>query len=310
MRIDGVRWTKALSNRISTSCGTNGQQELRWMLQESKIASFRKLGLASHHEYSVSDLKSLLRQVTARSIHRKPLQYILGDVDFLDLSLLCRPPLLIPRPETEHWVHDLAVRLAAHSSPLRILDVGCGSGCIGLALVAQTPNCSVIAVDSNKKALELAVDNRDRNNIPVDRYTVMELQVGAASPALQARELLDLSGGQPFDLVVSNPPYLSCHDWSALQPEIRLWEDPEALVSGLTGFEALSAVIQLASALLGPPKSLELPSVALEFGAGWQIPRLRMELRRFGFERVTVRRDAFGRWRWVEARVPPPSLCD
>eukprot|EP00455_Lapot_gusevi_P048519 TRINITY_DN671_c0_g1_i1.p1 TRINITY_DN671_c0_g1~~TRINITY_DN671_c0_g1_i1.p1 ORF type:complete len:312 (-),score=25.14 TRINITY_DN671_c0_g1_i1:151-1086(-) len=118
-------------------------------------------GLARHR---------LLSWVSARYWRRVPLQYLIGSVPFLGLDLLCRPPVLIPRPETEQWTSWLASLLSKRGSDrrLRILDLCSGSGCISLGLASTVPNLDVIGVDLSEAAVCLAIRNAGRTGFSKD----------------------------------------------------------------------------------------------------------------------------------------------
>jgi release factor glutamine methyltransferase len=148
---------------------------------------------------------------------REPLAYVLGDWGFRRLTLRCDPRALIPRPETEVLVEaclELLRKSVSNSelqSPVRVLDVGTGTGAIALAL-ADEAGADVVAMDSSSDALALARENAERLGLEVE---------GDATAALPAG---------PFDLVVSNPPYVRTDEIDALEPEVRDWEPRAALV--------------------------------------------------------------------------------
>ncbi|GAA5853524.1 hypothetical protein JCM9279_001301 [Rhodotorula babjevae] len=170
----------------------------------------------------------------------KPLAYVLGTQPFHPLAhpLLVRPPTLIPRPETEHWVSLLASRIlesaaspapspGTEAAPFRLLDIGTGSGCIALALTAhlgtagRTVHCT--AVDRAPSALALAAENAARQGLS---GVVAVREADLFSPAFAAT----VGAGAGFDLVMSNPPYITRAEYAKLDPSVRAWEDRGALV--------------------------------------------------------------------------------
>ena len=156
-----------------------------------------------------------LRELVQRRLRREPLAYILGEWGFRRLLLKVDDRALVPRPETEVVVERCFAFLAELAEP-RVLDVGVGSGAIALAIAEEHPGAQVVAVDSSKRALSLAGENMERASVN-GRVRLVEGDL--------------LSGVEgPFDLVVSNPPYVAPEEYDSLQPEIRLYEPYEAVV--------------------------------------------------------------------------------
>jgi release factor glutamine methyltransferase len=227
-----------------------------------------------------SELEALHALVERRR-GREPLAYVLGEWGFRRLTLRVDRRALVPRPETECVVERCLVRLRelGLEAP-RVLDVGVGSGAIALALADEHPGARVTAVDRSRDALALARENLPRAN---------------ANGRVELREGELLAGLEgPFDLVVSNPPYVAPDDYPALQPEIRLWEPYEALVGVGVG----EAVARGALAVL--PRGGWL---VLECGDG-QAAGLAAALAALGYENVLATPDLAGRDRVVEARRP------
>ncbi len=149
-----------------------------------------------------------------RRANREPLAYVLGEWGFRRLLLRCDPRALVPRPETEVVVERCLELLRDVEQP-RVLDVGTGTGAIALALADELDGAHVVALDSSDEALELARENARRTG----------LSIGLVHGDLRA----GLPAG-PFDLVVSNPPYVRPEEVESLEPEVRDWEPREALV--------------------------------------------------------------------------------
>lgn len=143
----------------------------------------------------------------------EPLQYVLGKVEFHGLKLYVGPSVLIPRPETEELV-DLIVR-SAQRPPARILDVGTGSGCIALALKKAFPSAEVVGLDVSIAALAMAQRNAELNGLQVEW---MECDVLRTTPP-----------PGPFDLIVSNPPYVPRMELESLASHVRAHEPHLAL---------------------------------------------------------------------------------
>jgi release factor glutamine methyltransferase len=222
--------------------------------------------------------RTRLRRLVERRGAREPLQYVLGEWGFRRLDLKVDGRALIPRPETEMVVERALAHIAELEAP-RVLDVGTGSGAIALALADEHPGARVVALDLSPDALSLARENVERTGLG-DR---VELRQG---------DLVDGVRG-PFDLVVSNPPYVRADELSALQPEVRDWEPHVALVGdGLT--EAIAAG---ARRILRPGGGLVLEV------AENSAQHVAVELRRLGYDDVGVTLDLAGRDRVVEGRA-------
>lgn len=156
-----------------------------------------------------------------RRLAGEPVAYILGRREFWSLDLRVTPATLVPRPDTERLV-EVALELLPHFEPQRIVDLGTGSGAIALAIASERPDCRLVAADISRDALAVARDNASRLNIDNVEFIASDWTA----------EL----HGQPFDMVVSNPPYVAAGD-----PALAaLSAEPQgALVSGDDGLDAI-----------------------------------------------------------------------
>jgi release factor glutamine methyltransferase len=166
-----------------------------------------------------------------RRREREPLAYVLGEWGFRRLVLKTDARALVPRPETEIVVERCLALLRGVSAP-RVLDVGTGTGAIALAIADEHRGARVTAVDSSSEAVALARENAERLALDVE---VRDGDVDAAA--------------EGWDLVVSNPPYVTPEEWEDLQPEIHDWEPRTALV-GVGLHERLAQVAQTAFLVL------------------------------------------------------------
>jgi release factor glutamine methyltransferase len=216
------------------------------------------------------------RALVARRAAREPLAYILGEWGFRCLTLAVDPRVLIPRPETETVVERSLALLEGVRDP-RVLDIGVGSGAIALALADERPDASVVATDVSADALEVAEANR--------------LRAGLNGRVRFVHG--DLLGGEsgPFDLVVSNPPYVGPDELEELEPELRY--EPRPALVGTGGHEGV------ARAAL--PTLVPGGAIVLEVADG-QAPEVADVLAALGFAEVRVSEDLAGRERVVEAR--------
>ncbi|KAL7639146.1 UNVERIFIED_CONTAM: hypothetical protein RMT77_010680 [Armadillidium vulgare] len=180
-------------------------------------------------------IENVKRMMKCR-LSRMPIQYILGDWDFHSLKLKLRPPVFIPRPETEELV-NIAMSVIRNvlkvESPV-ILDVCCGSGAISLAMLNLLPNSTCVAIDKSKYAVDLTIENAKDLDL-CDRLHVIHGKItDAAFPHLPFDK---------FDLIVSNPPYIPQKNIPNLQPEILLYEDMGAVFGGIEGLDVIKNII-------------------------------------------------------------------
>ena len=197
--------------------------------------------------------------------NREPVQYIIGNWDFYGMTFECKPPTLIPRPETEELVENILQTglLQALHAP-RILDVGAGTGAIGIALLSQLPNATCCSIDINAAAVELALRNADYllNNNADNRYNSYHCDFRSFVKSFLSRSHADQTRSVPqlplFDLIVSNPPYIPTADIAHLQPEIREFEDAVALDGGADGLDIVRDLIYFAPIMLSPTGTREL----------------------------------------------------
>jgi len=198
--------------------------------------------LYSHPERELTD-EELTRYDAA--IHERargvPAQYITGHQEFWGMDLIVTPAVLIPRPETEHVIEtvlELFRQKTEETSAPRIVDVGTGSGCIALALAKELPNAEIHATDVSAAALEVAQANAARHQF---------------ERRIQFHHSDLLQGlSPPFDLVVSNPPYVGECEADQVQLEVRKFEPRDAVFAGPTGLEVISRLIAEAHSFLRP----------------------------------------------------------
>lgn len=225
-----------------------------------------------------------IRPVVKRRSQREPLQYIVGETEWSGLRLKVDRRALIPRHETELLIDLIGDRLAV--PPLRILDLGTGSGAIALALAKRFEGATVVAVDSSDEALALAAENARALEL-AGRVELMNSTWFSALPA-----------GCSFDLIVSNPPYLSAAETAAAEPEVRVHEPASALASAEGGLADLRLIIAGAFNFLTAGGL-----IALETGIA-QHAELSLLLTKAGFVSVESKRDLTDRERFVFARKP------
>lgn len=245
----------------------------------AKALGLTRLDLYLHHDrpLTVGEVEAC-RALVRRRGRREPLAYILGEWGFRRLTLSVDRRVLIPRPETEVVVERCLALLDGREEP-EALDVGTGSGAIALALADEHPTVRVTAVDASLEALSLAGENARRAGLS-GRVRFLRQDLFSGLPP------------GPFDLVVSNPPYVEPDELPSLQPEVREWEPQQALV----GPGATEAVAAGARQVLRPGGWLVLE---VADGRAEEVASL---LARLGYQEVRRSLDLAGRERVVEAR--------
>lgn len=229
--------------------------------------------------------KHLNRLIQARK--QGPLQYVLGSTPFLHLQLKTTPPTLIPRSETEEWTHALIQAYQTKRRvPRTIVDIGCGSGCIGLALVSAFPQSQLHGYDLKQHAVDLATHNA-------------AIHQCASVTTFHRADVFQLDRlPYPVDLLVANPPYIANHLWETLDTDVRHWEDRQALLGGESGMDFYKPLLELAKkSIARPPEHTDVPCFAVEIGHD-QGERIK-ELAQKYFDKVYLGQDFAGQDRFL-----------
>lgn len=227
------------------------------------------------------------RPLLRRRGQREPLQYVTGRTGFRELELITDPRALIPRPETEVLV-ETVLRWASGRGDLTAVDVGTGTGCIALSLLAEGSFREVWALDLSTAALELA------------RQNAVTASVGERIRFLQSDGLSGLPTDLKVDVVVSNPPYVARDDASRLEPEILGHEPHQALFAGDDGLGVLRPLVAAAPGRLRAGGLL-----ALEVGVGQAETVLDLVAATGAFQGGDIHRDLAGKPRIVTAERRP-----
>lgn len=222
-----------------------------------------------------------------------PIAYLLGSLPFNDITILVEPPVLIPRPETEEWVINLISQLKKlKNQAISILDVCSGSGCIALALAKAFPQASIYALDISEKAIALGKKNAKYNGIKNITF-------------LQSDLYNELDASTLFDVIVSNPPYISFDEFQELDASVSTWEDKQALVAADNGTAIINDIIEDAADYLKTNSELantKTPQLVLEIGyKQGKIVKDLMESN--GWTDVKIHKDLEGKDRVVTGRV-------
>ncbi|MDE0570413.1 MAG: peptide chain release factor N(5)-glutamine methyltransferase [Verrucomicrobiales bacterium] len=222
-----------------------------------------------------------LRALLKRRVKREPLQHILGTVEFMGQDFICDPRALIPRPETEELVGILLNRFSSSSEPDRILDVGCGSGVIGISLAIKWKDSHLTMIDCSEDALSLSKEN------------AINLELSDSRMSYVCSDLLnDVTG--PFDIIIANLPYVDPDEIDGLETELS-FEPRSALDGGEGGTELISRFISQI-----PNKLSEQGLLALEVGEG-QIDFFEKAISKIGFDQIETLKDLSGIERFILA---------
>ncbi|KAG0234708.1 hypothetical protein BGW41_001028 [Actinomortierella wolfii] len=331
---------------VCNNSESHAAQELKWLWQHANDEASKKSDSSTirHNDVAMALLEDYVHE---RVQHRKPLQYILGTQPFLKLEILTRPPTLIPRWETEEWTNYLALRLCAshvrfkpqqlsklldtnttsadRRDRFNIVDLCTGSGCIALGLASMLPanTTNVLGIDIDKRAVQLARDNLAFNRSLLDknealqsnevRFEQLDLTRESAPDSLY-KWSGDKNGSEPsfvgYDLVVSNPPYIDPEELSTLEPEVRQWEDPKALIADQRGLYFYPRIAKIAVMVLKSNRTLrngpildqiDVPELMLEIGGDHQAEDVTRFVREAGFTRTEVWKDLAERARCIIA---------
>lgn len=220
--------------------------------------------------------------LVARRAERRPMAQILGGREFWGLPFEVTADTLDPRPDSETVVEAALAAVPNHNESLRVLDLGTGTGCLLLSLLAELPGARGLGVDASEAALAVARRNAG----------ALSLSSRAAFAAGDWGR--GLAGA--FDLIVANPPYIPARDLAALEPEVAMFEPRRALSGGADGLAAYRALAPDVARLLAPAGT-----AVVEFGAG-QRAAVASLFAAAGLEKAAVRRDLAGRERCLVLR--------
>ena len=224
--------------------------------------------------------------LAARRMKREPVSRILGRKEFWSLTLDVTPDVLVPRPDTETLIEaalDYVVRGGLRLEPLRILDIGTGTGALMLALLQELPNARGVATDLSMSALHVARGNAERLRL-ASRCSFVACNL---ADGVQSR----------FDLIVPNPPYIARGAISSLDPEVRDYDPRLALDGGADGLDAYRAI-----AASVPPLLAQGGRLIMELGIG-QAPPVTSLLEAAKFTVLSIRNDLAGIPRAISAKI-------
>ena len=246
---------RALAEQFRAAGIDSAETDARLLLAHALRIDRAEL-IANGERALTPDESKAIEALAERRRRREPVARIFGVKEFWNLNLLVSPAVLLPRPETETVVEaalDAIVRAGLRMERLRILDIGTGSGALLLALLGELPNAVGVGTDISAAALAVARANAERHAL-AGRATFVACDMGAGVQG-------------PFDLVVSNPPYVARGEIASLAPEVRDYDPALALDGGADGLDGYRAIAAGVPALLAPGGRL-----IVELGAGQEAP--------------------------------------
>ncbi|MEM8893833.1 MAG: peptide chain release factor N(5)-glutamine methyltransferase, partial [Bacteroidota bacterium] len=200
-----------IKSRLSPNYDLNEAEELSKVLLED-IAGIQRHQIPLNPKVELTnDTKSTLSKAAERLLANEPIQYITGKSHFYGLEFKLEPGVLIPRPETEELV-DLIIREHKQHKNLVIADIGCGSGCIAISLAPALPNSSITAIDISETALAITAENAVSNKVLIN---TIRLDI-----------LTETLPTNTFDIIVSNPPYITNNERKSMHANV-LDHEPE-----------------------------------------------------------------------------------
>ncbi|KAK2587456.1 hypothetical protein KPH14_003164 [Odynerus spinipes] len=265
---------RSCTSNASSSCPTIGEIVEKWSRRFENEAVPEPIESIEHILAHVVGFKKLLDVTNFRDkrltndqldqleslcqcrLSRMPVQYIIGEWDFRDITLKLVPPIFIPRPETEILVDIVLKRLkSSRKNDQEIMEVGCGSGAISLALAHSSNQAKYLAIDTSPYACDLTRVNCSQLGLQ-ERLTIVQATLeedGTVKPSdtFNAQEHIDFET-RTFDYIVSNPPYVPIKDLLKLEPEIKIFEDLRALDGGEDGLKIIKPLLKYSAKALKP----------------------------------------------------------
>ena len=284
-----VSWEELLSETTRRLEGDNAELEAKWMIEEVS-------GVTNLHDYQEQakpiQLKRLSKLI-ARRLTGEPLQYVLGRWQFRELDLFVDDRVLIPRPETEILVGYALEECKSKKNQLdetrslNVADLGCGSGAIGLSIAREIQEVSVWCTDVSEGAIAVTRANLAGLGMAGQKVSISQGSWFEALP----QEMLE-----KFDVIISNPPYIS--DSEELPLEVSEWEPSSSLRSGPLGTEDLSFLLNNSIEWLSAEGQLILELAPM------QADQMVAEAKNLNFREVQLRNDLTGRDRVLIAKKP------
>ena len=228
-----------------------------------------------------------MQEVVERLRHFEPIQYIFGHTEWCGLDLRLTPATLIPRPETAELVNKISnFKLHISNLPVRVLDIGTGSGCIAIALKQRHPEWHVTGIDISGEAIEISKENAQRNQVEVN-FLVADIfdEIG--------KNMHEQKTTPHYDVVVSNPPYICESERATMRPNVLEHEPTTALF--VPDNDPLLFYRRIAQLRLGKQLFFEINEAYAAETA--------LLLRSEGYTDINVHHDNYGRQRFIYGRM-------
>ena len=277
--LDIIHWGE---NLLVSNGFKNVRQEIEWMLCDLLKIDRSDIYLKINSKISKKNFSKLKEWINQR-LKNKPLQYITGKTEFYGHQISVSPDVLIPRPETERLV-DIAIDTIKNLSKPKILEVGTGSGCISIALGSAKKDANILSLDVSDSALEIAKINTKKNNISNIKFLKLDF-------------LESIPKGQ-YDLIVSNPPYISKNEMKEIMLDVKEFEPKIALTDNNDGLEFYRRFSNKAKKMINKKGSL-----ILEVGIGSHPIRVREIFHSSGFNKIDLISDYNGDPRVIKIEV-------
>ena len=277
--LDIIHWGE---NLLVSNGFKNVRQEIEWMLCDLLKIDRSDIYLKINSKISKKNFSKLKEWINQR-LKNKPLQYITGKTEFYGHQIFVSPDVLIPRPETERLV-DIAIDTIKNLSKPKILEVGTGSGCISIALGSAKKDANILSLDVSDSALEIAKINTKKNNISNIKFLKLDF-------------LESIPKGQ-YDLIISNPPYISKNEMKEIMLDVKEFEPKIALTDNNDGLEFYRRFSNKAKKMIN-----EKGSLILEVGIGSHPIRVREIFHSSGFNKIDLISDYNGDPRVIKIEV-------
>ncbi|MCP4001055.1 MAG: peptide chain release factor N(5)-glutamine methyltransferase [Gammaproteobacteria bacterium] len=272
-----------LANAQKLLEATSDSPQLDAEILLGKVLQANRAALYANPEQLITDSQiDKFEQLLAQRFSGKPVAYLTGLREFWSLELKVTPDVLIPRPETELLV-ELSLMHIPESDDCKVLDLGCGSGAIAIAIATERPSCKLTATDTSLTALSIAREN-------ADKLCPKRIQFINGSWFAPLK-------GELFNFIISNPPYVSSQQPQLTDPELE-HEPPQALYSGADGLDDLRQLVTEA-----PDYLMNNGYLLLEHGFD-QADTMTELLRQAGFVNIKTHHDLAGLPRVTEAQHP------